>query len=107
MNKLDKLLLTEDEAAELLSMSSHFLRRDRISENSIGIPFIHVGAAVRYRPRDLEDWILEQKKAPPSPKPAKSVQEIQQRDKRRRGRPTKATQVAEKREEMRIRAAGL
>ena len=55
----DKILLKEEEAAELLSMSRHFLRRDRISENSIGLPFIRIGGAIRYRCVDLEAWILE------------------------------------------------
>lgn len=50
-------LLTEKEAATFLSMSSHFLRRDRVSEDSVGIPFVRIGAAVRYRKSDLLGWI--------------------------------------------------
>lgn len=52
-----KLLLNEKDAAELLSMSTHFLRRDRISCESVGIPYLRIGASVRYRRVDLECWI--------------------------------------------------
>lgn len=57
MHNQAKLLLNEKEAAELLSMSTHFLRRDRISCESVGIPYLRIGASVRYRRVDLEQWI--------------------------------------------------
>lgn len=57
MEDQGKLLLNEREAAQLLSMSAHFLRRDRISTSSVGIPFVRIGSAVRYRRVDLEEWI--------------------------------------------------
>lgn len=50
-------LLTEKEAAHLIRMSPHFLRRDRASTNSDRIPFIRIGAAIRYRKADLLAWI--------------------------------------------------
>jgi hypothetical protein len=57
MEKNEKLLLTEKEAAELLSMSTHFLRRDRITPHGVGVPFIRIGGAVRYQRGALEIWI--------------------------------------------------
>lgn len=57
MGDQERLLLTEREAAQLLAMSIHFLRRDRISNSSVGIPYLRIGAAVRYRRSDLEAWI--------------------------------------------------
>lgn len=57
MEDQERLLLTEREAAQLLAMSTHFLRRDRISHSSVGIPYVRIGAAVRYRRSDLEEWI--------------------------------------------------
>jgi predicted DNA-binding transcriptional regulator AlpA len=60
MEDKKKLLLNEREAAHLLSMSTHFLRRDRISTSSVGIPYLRIGAAIRYRRSDLEDWIERQ-----------------------------------------------
>lgn len=58
MHDESKLLLNEKEAAQLLSMSTHFLRRDRISCDSVGIPYVRIGASVRYRRADLEHWIV-------------------------------------------------
>jgi excisionase family DNA binding protein len=57
MEDQEKLLLTEREAAQLLTISTNFLRRDRISNSSVGIPYLRIGAAVRYRRSDLEEWI--------------------------------------------------
>jgi excisionase family DNA binding protein len=92
MNINDKLLLNEKEAAELLSISTHFLRRDRISLDSAGIPFIKVGTAVRYCRADLMKWIEDQASKRAQPKVARPPIETQA-GKRRRGRPTKAEQV--------------
>jgi Helix-turn-helix domain len=63
MDDQGKLLLNEKEAAQLLSISPHFLRRDRISSSSVGIPYVRIGAAVRYRRADLEEWIARQMNA--------------------------------------------
>jgi len=88
--KIEKLLLNEKEAAELLNISTHFLRRDRISERSARIPFIRIGASVRYRCVDLENWVMEQARNPVR----KSVK-LQENlagcgiEKRGRGRPRK------------------
>lgn len=91
MNVSDKLLLTEKEAAELLSMSTHYLRRDRIALSST-IPFIKIGAAVRYRRADLEKWIDEQANKPVQHKAAPPSNDLLV-EKRRRGRPTKAEKI--------------
>ena len=85
----EKLLLCEKEAAELLSMSTHFLRRDRISDRSAGIPFIRVGGSVRYRRVDLETWIIEQTNVKRLQVPKRDGQELQSSEKRSRGRPRK------------------
>ena len=93
MNDLQKLLLNEEEAAQLLSMSIHFLRRDRISEQSIGIPFIRLGGAVRYPRADLEIWVSELTK---KTLPSHVCVEKKLNDpavKRGPGRPRKAGQV--------------
>jgi predicted DNA-binding transcriptional regulator AlpA len=66
MEDQEKLLLNEREAAQLLAMSIHFLRRDRISRSSVGIPYIRIGTAVRYRRVDLEEWIGRQIQVQPS-----------------------------------------
>jgi len=88
--KIEKLLLTEKEAAELLNMSTHFLRRDRISERSAGIPFIRIGGSVRYRCVDLENWILEQAKNPVRKLTEPQANLIDRSvEKRMRGRPRK------------------
>lgn len=92
----DKILLKEEEAAELLSMSRHFLRRDRISENSVGLPFIRIGGAIRYRRADLEAWILEKSKITSVKSEAHSL-ETATPLKKGRGRPRKIDQIAARR----------
>lgn len=95
MNEREKLLLNEKEAAELLSMSTHFLRRDRISDRSAGIPFIRIGAAIRYRRSDLERWIEAGMNKPLFiEKISVQSEELGQQEKRGRGRPRKSPQAA-------------
>lgn len=58
MRKPDKLLLTEEEAAELLGFSSRFLQGRRYTGD--GPKFVRISArAVRYRPEDLQEWAAE------------------------------------------------
>jgi predicted DNA-binding transcriptional regulator AlpA len=84
-----KLLLNEKEAAQLLSMSTHFLRRDRISCDSVGIPYVRIGASVRYRRVDLEHWI-DRKLHEPSPKSRERMAIVDENPVARgRGRPRK------------------
>jgi len=60
-------LLTEQEAAQLIRMSSHFLRRNRGSLSADKLPFIRLGSAIRYRKSDLLKW-LESRVNMPHPK---------------------------------------
>lgn len=50
-------LLDEKEAAELIHMSIHFLRRDRITRRLV--PFVRIGRSVRYLEEDLDRFIRE------------------------------------------------
>jgi len=54
MSDSGKLLLNEKEAAALSSMSTHYLRRDRITSGENAIPFLRIGSAIRYHRSDLE-----------------------------------------------------
>ena len=47
--------LTEKEVAKQISVSLASLRRWRLEHR--GPPFVKVGALVRYRPEDLEQWM--------------------------------------------------
>jgi len=51
-------LLTECDVSERLHVSVASLRRWRLENR--GPRFIKVGSLVRYRPEDLERWLLEQ-----------------------------------------------
>ncbi len=51
-------LYTEQDVAEQLHISLASLRRWRLEKR--GPRFIKVGSLVRYRPEDLEEWLLEQ-----------------------------------------------
>jgi excisionase family DNA binding protein len=51
-------LFTEQEVAERLHLSPASLRRWRLEKR--GPRFIKVGSLVRYRPEDLEEWLLQQ-----------------------------------------------
>lgn len=93
MEHHSKLLLNESEAALVLSISRHFLRRDRISTNSVGIPFVRIGSAVRYRLSDLKRWIESRSQSQHAlqlPQPAVLAQV---HGKRGRGRPRKEARV--------------
>ena len=51
-------LLRNDEAAKFLNLSEKTLNKDRCTRE-IGIPFVKLGRAVRYRVSDLEKFIAE------------------------------------------------
>jgi predicted DNA-binding transcriptional regulator AlpA len=55
MNNTNNNLLTESEVAPLIGLSVHWLRRMRWAGG--GIPFIKMGAAVRYRLDDVQSYI--------------------------------------------------
>jgi excisionase family DNA binding protein len=48
-------LLTTEELAVFLGMSSQVLKINRMTES--GIPFIRLGRSIRYRLRDVEDHL--------------------------------------------------
>jgi hypothetical protein len=59
---MDIILLTEKEAAEILSLSVSFLQKCRIHGSGgeldrSGPPYIKVGRSVRYRYLDLICWV--------------------------------------------------
>lgn len=50
-------LLTTEELAVFLGVSSQVLKINRMTES--GIPFIRLGRSIRYRLRDVEDHLTE------------------------------------------------
>ena len=50
-----QIFLTEKDVAEQIKVSLAYLRRWRLLQR--GPRFIKVGALVRYRPEDLEQWM--------------------------------------------------
>lgn len=83
------LLVDEHEAARLVGLSASTLRRDR-ARGSLGIPFVSIGAAVRYSPEAIREWI--QARLAPSPA-AQSEGNASALAPRRRGRPSKKEQI--------------
>lgn len=63
--KESPLLLTTHEAARALSISERTLWS--LTEPRGPIPCIRIGRAVRYAPRDLVNWIEQQKREPAKP----------------------------------------
>ncbi len=48
-------LLSVKEAAERLGLSISYLNKMRVHGGTL--PFVKIGASVRYRPEDLEVWV--------------------------------------------------
>jgi len=67
-------LLTQIEAAELLSLGVRTLEKYRVS--GLGPRFIKLNKSVRYRPQDLESWVA-----------ARVVKSTSQYQESRNGRP--------------------
>ena len=62
-------LLREQEVAELLGMSIHWLQRKRWEGG--GIPFVKLPGAVRYRRKDVDEYIncrIRRSTSDPGPK---------------------------------------
>lgn len=55
-SKLEKLL-TESEAAELVGTTPGTLRYDRAKGR--GLPYVKIGARVRYRPEEIRTYLEE------------------------------------------------
>ena len=69
---MTRQLLTDVEAAKCISMSVSYLRQSR-SRGAIGNetpapPFIKIGKSVRYRPEDLEEFVLKNRRHCPGAK---------------------------------------
>ncbi len=60
---VDKKNLTEIEAAQCIRMSRSFLRQDRMNGHRVnrtcGPDFLKLGRAIRYRKKDLDEWIIK------------------------------------------------
>ncbi len=58
----DEILLTEIETSEYIRMSRSFLRHDRADGyrdgRTRGPEFIKIGRSIRYRKKDLDDWLI-------------------------------------------------
>jgi len=58
-------LLTEQEAADFLSLSTSYLRllrsRGTLPGRTKAIPFVRCGRAIRYRCGDLREWVASQR----------------------------------------------
>jgi len=75
MNSNEKRSLTEEQAAEYLSISRSVLRKSRMDgerENRLsGPPWIKMGSrAVRYLKEDLDQWLESFPKSSPSKQPS-------------------------------------
>ncbi len=55
---MSEKLLTTKEAADRLGLSKSTLDKARLTGD--GPPFAKMGAAIRYRPQDLDDWVAAQ-----------------------------------------------
>ena len=53
--------MTEAEVAEYIGMSRSFLRQCRCRKSGVGAPrgprYLKIGVSVRYRKRDIDEWI--------------------------------------------------
>ncbi len=62
---MNKLLLTENEAAQYISMSRSFLAEDRMNgfrnSRTKGPNYIKVGKTIRYMKGDLDKWLTRNK----------------------------------------------
>lgn len=59
VEKFDERLLNEKEAAEMLGVSTKLLQAWRYRRE--GVPFVKVGRRVKYRLRDIQDYIERNK----------------------------------------------
>ena len=59
--------LKEDEAAKLIGMSVSYLRLSRMrgsTKCTDAPPFVRIGKAIRYLPRDLDAWLESRRQFP-------------------------------------------
>lgn len=85
-------LLTPQELAQLLRLSLQTIYNRRNQGGDLP-PAVHIGRLVRYKPADVEAWLDRQSGTQAAPA-LKSAAPSAQEPPRRRGRPTKAEQIA-------------
>ena len=59
--------LKEEEAAEVIGMSTSYLRTSRMrgsTKCTDAPPFVRIGKAIRYLPRDLDEWLESRRQFP-------------------------------------------
>ena len=54
-------LLSTKEASAFIGMSEHWLKASRHKPELDGPPFLKIGRAVKYDPRDLEAWLAQRR----------------------------------------------
>lgn len=91
LNPAMEPLLTPQQLADLLGLSVQTLYNRRSLGASMP-PAVRIGTKVRFRPRDVEDWLAGLEVNKPAPVPT-AADESAPPSARRRGRPTKAEQV--------------
>lgn len=89
-SQVTPLAVDEHVAAAILGVSAMTLRRDR-RDGRLGIPFTRIGGRVVYPRVALEQWLMERTR------PAPTLAPVAEEPRRRRGRPTKAEQLARQR----------
>lgn len=82
-------LLSPKALAKVLGISEQTIY-NRLSIRGDLPPSLKLGRLVRFRPDDVETWLFKQQKVAVVPLKVKAPMEIN----RRRGRPTKAEQIA-------------
>lgn len=55
-------LLTENEAADIIKMSVHWLRRARHKKEPNQPPYLKIGSSIRYEKKEVMKWLREKKK---------------------------------------------
>ena len=62
-SSIESVVLDEKGAAKYIGMSVSFLRQSRMKVKPQGLaegpPYIKVGRAIRYRIKDLDDWLMD------------------------------------------------
>lgn len=85
---MDALIDTQ-QAAKLLGVSKSLLDHDRLRP-SLGVPYIRMGAAVRYDPQAVLAWARSRMVNPPVSQPTPADAPVAEPQPRRMGRRRKA-----------------
>ncbi|MDE3023294.1 MAG: helix-turn-helix domain-containing protein [Pseudomonadota bacterium] len=84
------LVINEHQVAAMIGVSVSFVRKNRYGFNGPMIPFFKMGDLIRYRKMDVEAFIIRLAEHPITEPVASTLT----RNGKRRGRPTKAEQLA-------------